>query len=1138
MVGRSTCSNTANNTNPPNKIAYEVTQQLDITLPNLLTQLVQALGGNRANQRESAVSMANRLTTDGIKDGIFKKHKNARNKKRSNDQNKNQGRDDRNKRQRTGRKFPLTASEQGQRAKIVCFEKIVQIPLANEENLEVHRERPERNLKQLKTMKVNELKLEDIPVARNFPGVFSKDLSGLPPSRDVEFLIDLIPGAMPVAKSPYQMLKGYKQFERKEDGGLHLAERIWVPVYSNLRTLIVKEAHATRAPETIRITSTAKDPEWKRDNSTMDFITILSRTTDRKDYKTKGLARLYINEIIARHSVPVSIISDCYSYFTSSLAILQKALGTRLDLSTAYHPETDGQKFSVSDKVLLKVSPWKGMNLSNMDREVKKLKQSWIPIVKVHWNSRRGPYFTWELKDEMKCKYPQLFANTTGESPSSSKPDQLKKHKYINPPSLWRKGLVSGSKKRRVFDLPFRVLDRVYVHHSNLVKSLKRKNELKAHGTLLMALSDKHQLKFNSHKDAKKLMEAIEKRIGLDQIHDRLQKLVSQLEIHRVSLSQEDVNMNTTNSVSAAVSVSAAYVKLHASPLLNVDSLNGHVNYAARRFLNKTGRNLSANGTASMGFDMSKVECYNYHRKGYFARECRSPMDQRRPVILNGDSPAPTRFVEGVLQPVAPTTVEQKLARKNELKARGTLLMTLPKKHQLKFNSHKDAKTLMRAIEKSPTESVSAAVSVAVVFAKMPVSSLPDVDSLSNVVIYSFFASQSSCPQLDNEDLKQIDKIGRNLRANGPTSMGFDMSKVECYNCHMKGHFTRECRSPKDSRRNGAAEPQRRTVLVETFTFMTGVFKQRRSLPTMLLWLSHLKVLLLIIRFQPSDGYHAVPPPYTGIFMPPKPDLVFNTAHTTVETDHPAFTIQLSPTKPEQDLSHTNRPTTPIIEDWVSDSKDESETKAPHIVLSFVQTTKQVKSPRPSVQHAETSIHAATPKPTNCDYHEKKMAKPTARNHVHKGYHKEYAPMTSQNPQKQMVPAVVLTQSKPVSITAVRPVSADVPKSKVARPKHATPIITKTNSPIRRHITRYAGKMGMETKMPNSRPCFSQHKCINDPKKGNPQHALKDKGVIDSGCSRHMTGNMSYLSDFEEVNGRYVAFGGNPKGGKISRKGK
>nr|GEV56984.1 hypothetical protein [Tanacetum cinerariifolium] len=69
-------------------------------------------------------------------------------------------------------------------------------------------------------------------------------------------------------------------------------------------------------------------------------------------------------------------------------------------------------------------------------------------------------------------------------------------------------------------------------------------------------------------------------------------------------------------------------------------------------------------------------------------------------VILNGDSPPPTRIVDGAVQIVAPTTAEQRLAKKNELKARGTLLMTLPDKHQLKFNIHKDAKSLMEAIEK------------------------------------------------------------------------------------------------------------------------------------------------------------------------------------------------------------------------------------------------------------------------------------------------------------------------------------------------------------------------------------------------------------------------------------------------------
>nr|GEU86825.1 ribonuclease H-like domain-containing protein [Tanacetum cinerariifolium] len=246
--------------------------------------------------------------------------------------------------------------------------------------------------------------------------------------------------------------------------------------------------------------------------------------------------------------------------------------------------------------------------------------------------------------------------------------------------------------------------------------------------------------------------------------------------------------------------------------------------------------------------------------------------------------------------------------------------------------------------------------------------------------------------------------------------------------------------------------------------------------------------------FQPSDGYHVVPPPYTRRFMQPKPDFVFNNAPTAVEADDLAVTVKLSPAKPDQDLSLTNRSSAPIIEEWVSDSKDESKTKTPPIVPSFVQSTEQVKSPRHSVQHVETFIPAATPKPVS--------PKPTSN---------------------------VITQSKPVPITAVRPVSTAVPKTRVTRLKQVKPLVTETNSPIRRHINR-----SLSLKASNSP---SRVTAVKAPV-GNLQHALKDKGVIDSGCSRHMTGNMSYLSYFEELNGGYVAFGGNPKGGKISRKGK
>nr|GEU76428.1 ribonuclease H-like domain-containing protein [Tanacetum cinerariifolium] len=72
-------------------------------------------------------------------------------------------------------------------------------------------------------------------------------------------------------------------------------------------------------------------------------------------------------------------------------------------------------------------------------------------------------------------------------------------------------------------------------------------------------------------------------------------------------------------------------------------------------------------------------------------------------VIINGDSPVPTVVVDGVVQPVVILSADQKLARRNELKAHGTLLMALPDKHQLKFNSHKDAKTLMEVIRSFAT---------------------------------------------------------------------------------------------------------------------------------------------------------------------------------------------------------------------------------------------------------------------------------------------------------------------------------------------------------------------------------------------------------------------------------------------------
>ncbi|GJT10901.1 ribonuclease H-like domain-containing protein [Tanacetum coccineum] len=142
----------------------------------------------------------------------------------------------------------------------------------------------------------------------------------------------------------------------------------------------------------------------------------------------------------------------------------------------------------------------------------------------------------------------------------------------------------------------------------------------------------------------------------------------------------------------------------------------------------------------------------------------------------------------------------------------------------------------------STNEAVKTAHGVFAANSKANASTLPNVDSLSDVVIYSFFASQSNSSQLYNDDLKQIDpggleeidlkwqmamlrmreriflkKTGRNLGVNGTNTIGFDKTKVECYNCHRRGHFARGCRATKQQD-NRNREITRRTVPIEETT--------------------------------------------------------------------------------------------------------------------------------------------------------------------------------------------------------------------------------------------------------------------------------------------------------------------------------
>ncbi|GJX50119.1 putative reverse transcriptase domain-containing protein [Tanacetum coccineum] len=245
------------------------------------------------------------------------------------------------------------------------------------------------------------------------------------------------------------------QMEKKGDGGLYVMDRIWVPLIGDVRTMIMDEAHAMRYsihlgadkmyydlrdmywwPHMKKdIATYVKIHEWKWDKIAMDFITKLPRSSGGhgtiwvivdiltkstcfldicEDYRMEKLSRLYIDEIVARHGVPLSIISDRDGRFTSRFwQTLQKALGTRacvidfggnwdthlplaeLSYNNSYHssilcapfealygrecrsPEqlkeardrkksyADNRRksleFEVGDQVLLKVSSWKGV---------------------------------------------------------------------------------------------------------------------------------------------------------------------------------------------------------------------------------------------------------------------------------------------------------------------------------------------------------------------------------------------------------------------------------------------------------------------------------------------------------------------------------------------------------------------------------------------------------------------------------------------------------------------------------------------------------------------------------------------------------------------------------------------------------
>nr|GFA86897.1 hypothetical protein [Tanacetum cinerariifolium] len=415
-------------------------------------------------------------------------------------------------------------------------------------------------------------------------------------------------------------------------------------------------------------------------------------------------------------------------------------------------------------------------------------------------------------------------------------------------------------------------------------------------------------------------------------------------------------------------------------------------------------------------------------------------------VILNDDSPVPTRLVKGVAQPVDPTTVEQKLARKNELKARGTLLMALPDKHQLKFNSHKDAKSLMEAIEKRFSGNTETKKVQKTLLKQQFENFSEGLDQIhdrlqklvSQLDIHEVSLSQEdvnlkflhSLPsewkthtliwrnKTDLEDKKNIKLLNIEVQLRDTTlatlRQKLETTEKEKDDLNMK--LEKFQTSSKRLTDLLASQTFEKAGLGYNSKVFTQVMFDCENYYSFVSDNDSWPPSNLYDRFVPSGGYHAVPPPVAGTFMPPKLDLV---------------------------------PSAPIIEDWVSDSEEDDMPQVSKDVPSFAQTNSPSKGLRRTkktcfVCKSETHLIK------DCDFHAQKLAQ---KSYASRDVHKKYAPMNHSKFPLHKVSAAASPKSQPVLTTAARPVSTVNPKFSKTRPNITSHAVSKSKSPLRRPFT-------------------------------------------------------------------------------------
>nr|GEW07591.1 hypothetical protein [Tanacetum cinerariifolium] len=501
-------------------------------------------------------------------------------------------------------------------------------------------------------------------------------------------------------------------------------------------------------------------------------------------------------------------------------------------------------------------------------------------------------------------------------------------------------------------------------------------------------------------------------------------------------------------------------------------------------------------------------------------------------MIINGDSPVLEPLAVGTVVP--PKTKAQKLARKNKLKAKSTLLLAITDEHLLKFHSIKDAKSLWEAI-KIRFEGNKKSKKMHKTILKQEYENF--IASRSEGLDKTYDRNKPDIETLSMDDLYNNLKV-YNAEIRGKSSSGSNSHNVAFVSSKntscMNGTVTAACDIPAaGSKKQPSASSYADDVI---FYFLASQSntpqldnEDLEQIDTKDLEEMDLKwqVAMITIRVK-------------KFMKKTLRNLNFIGKEPVVETPASALVVQdglggydwrtsvnenksIASKSSEEIREEPNivRSSAPIIEDWESDSEDECEDKTSteqeissnDNLVKSVECTKKYISVEHINNHDENLrkrqdsrvdwIGMKTQK-KGIGFEFNKRGKGTGQrevrpvwNNVRRVNHQIFSKMIHPYPKRNFVPSAVATKSGQVLVNVAKQNSAA--STSTARPKVNTAAIR-----------------------PN----------------GNPQYTLQDQGIFDSGCSKHMTGNKSFLTEYQKIDGGFVAFGDSPKRGKITGKGK